>query len=176
MKKLLIIFIVLSLYSYCFAGGFLNGLEDKNIMIIENQSFWVTLENWGKVQFLSCEDEDNKLIFYIANEKGYIIYKFPDFLGNDWYLYELKAVSFKDVNKDGLKDIVIIADYMTGIGNEGAIPFPVCGIYFQKGEKFIDLPELNEEINGVGQNTDISTVMKFTNSKLKQIDEMLKKY
>jgi|SRR5690554_309838 len=177
MKKLLIAILIFSLFSSCYGSDTIKVLNDKGIKIIEDQSFWTTFENWGKARFLSCEYKDGviKLLLYLADEKDNILYAFPDFYGNDWCFYEVRAVSFKDVNKDGLKDVVIIADYVTGIGNEGAIPFPVCGIYFQKGKKFVDLPELNEEINDEMQNKDIAMVMNFTDKKVKKINKLLEK-
>lgn len=168
---------IFSLFSSCYGSDTIKVLNDKGIKIIEDQSFWTTFENWGKVRFLSCEYEDGviKLSLYLADDKDNILYAFPDFYGNDWCFYEVRAVSFKDVNKDGFKDVVIIADYVTGIGNEGAIPFPVCGIYFQKGKKFVDLPELNEEINDEMQNKDIAMVMNFIDKKVKKINKLLEK-
>lgn len=180
MKKLLIMILIFSLFRCCYGMHGIDTikvLNDKGIKIIEDQSFWTTFENWGKVKFLSCEYEDglSKLLFYLADEKDNILYAFPDFYGNDWCFYEMKAVSFKDVNKDGLNDIIVIADYMTGIGNEGAVPFPVCGIYFQKGKKFIAVPEVNEEINNAMQNKNIAMVINFTDKKVKEINELLEK-
>lgn len=55
----------------------------------------------------------------------------------------MRAISFGDANKDGLKDIIIIADFMSGVGRGAAIPFPVCNIYFQQENGFRRLEELD---------------------------------
>ena len=44
---------------------------------------------------------------------------------------EIAAVSFQDINRDGNKDIIIIADFMTGIGPNGAKPFPLPIVYLR---------------------------------------------
>ncbi|KOS03899.1 hypothetical protein AM598_04055 [Paenibacillus polymyxa] len=55
-------------------------------------------------------------------------------------------MAFKDVNKDGLKDVIIIAYYETGSGPDGAKPFPIADIYFQKKNKtFTTIPTLHKK-------------------------------
>ncbi len=118
--------------------------------VFEEQSFWVDLENWGKVRFVSgCYFEDGKRILKMSliDQEQNLLYLFSDLLEEiSWELYEVRAISLYDVNKDGEKDIIVIADYITGVGSTGAIPFPVAGIYFQKGKEFIRVKELDEKI------------------------------
>lgn len=144
-------------------------LQKKGFEIIDEHSFWVELENWGKVRLVSGKlpfEGKYKICFYLVNGKGDILFNFPDLVDNKmWIFSELKAVSFKDVNKDGLKDIVIIADYITGIGKEGAIPFHYSKIYFQKDKTFMDLPKLDEEINDKQKNDNIDMILKFIEDK-----------
>lgn len=144
-------------------------MQKKGLEIIENQSFWVELEKWGKVKFISSQFPDGgtfKLKFFLVDNQGNILYSFPEFYGSQfWFFYELRAISFKDVNNDGLKDIIVIADYTSGAGEEGAIPFPVASIYFQKGKGFITLPKLDQQINDAKKNDSIKSVVEFANGK-----------
>jgi len=148
----------------------IESLIKGGLEIIENQSFWIEFENWGKVKFISSEiliDGTYKLRFYLTNESEDILYQFPEFIGNDWpTFYEIRAVSFKDINKDGLKDIIIIADYLTGIGEQGAIPFPVGSIYFQIRKKFINYSKLDDQINDSGKNKNIDMIVNFAEGKV----------
>lgn len=146
----------------------LNDLQENGFEIFEDQSFWTELEGWGKVRFVSGEesvDGTYKLQLYLVDD-GTVIYKFPEFYGNQWsMLDELEAVSFQDVNMDGLKDILIIADYMTGVGPTGAEPFPVGSIYFQKGKEFHNIPELDDEILDEQKNESVEMILNFVKGK-----------
>ena len=148
----------------------LNELKRKGLKVIEDQSFPVDLENWGKVRFVSSEfpiGGTSKLRFYLADSKDNILYTFPDFYGNQWStFYEFKAVSFNDVNNDGFKDIVIIADFATGVGENGATPFHVGEIYFQKNKEFISLYDLDKQINSTNNNANIDMILKFSKGKV----------
>lgn len=153
----------------------LSDLQEKGLKVIENQSFWVELENWGKVRFVSRQFTDEgtfKLQFYLVDDKGNILYNFPDFYNSKfWFFYELRAIAFKDVNKDGLKDIVVIADYVSGVGEQGAIPFPVGSVYFQKENEFVNIPELDEQINDANKNETIDMIQKFVEEKSIKLNE-----
>lgn len=152
----------------------LKSMQKNGFEIIKEQSFWVQLENWGKVHFVSGYNKIQgipKVKFYLVNSNDDIVYDFPDFYGNMWVFYELKAVSFKDINKDGLKDIIIIADYILGHGENAAVPFPVSSVYFQKDKKFINLPELDEQINYKNKNQNIDSLLKFFEGKDIKLDK-----
>lgn len=154
----------------------ISGLQKKGLKIIENQSFNIELEKWGKVRFVSGKISVNgtdKLQFYLVGENEKILYHFLDFPGNKWPMFfELKAISFKDANKDGLRDVIVIADYLTGVGAQGAIPFHVGGIYFQKEKEFINLPELDKEINDAKKNENIDMIVKFIEGKEIKISKL----
>lgn len=143
----------------------LDSIQENGYRVIENQSFEVNLNNYGEVKFLSTKFIDNgnlKLQFFIMDNNNNILYKFPSFYGNQWSeLFELKAISFRDVNNDNLTDIIIIAEFMTGIGKEGAIPFPIASIYFQNNNEFIALRELDDQINHSKMNETIDMVLTF---------------
>ena len=75
---------------------------------IENQSFMVDLNSWGKVKFVSGKligGSHIPTVFYLTDENGDILYNFQATLP---YMVDVKAVAFEDVSKDGLKDIIII--------------------------------------------------------------------
>lgn len=75
----------------------------------------------------------------------------------------MAGVAFKDVNNDGLKDVIIIANYIKGKGTD---PFPIANIYFQLDDKsFTTVQSLNEEINGNGHNKTIHEVIQYVSTK-----------
>ena len=139
------------------------------MQIIENQSFSVSLENYGKVKFISGlkrEDSNDNAVFYLIDNKNNVLYKYPDFYGNKKGMFNnIRAVSFTDVNKDGLKDVVIIADYRTGSNSSTT---PICSIYFQKGKEFISNENFDNKINVSSNNKDIASVLKYAKDNLEK--------
>ncbi|TQR99530.1 hypothetical protein [Paenibacillus ottowii] len=141
--------------------------------IQREQSFTTTLNGWGEVKFISTlKDEDtNDLIqakFFLEvnsdkNVENKILYEFPEFYGNNGKMIDrIKAVSFKDLNQDGRTDIVIIADYITGVNAHGIETLPVAGIYFQKKDNtYTTLPELDKSINQTGHNRTLQNVIQY---------------
>lgn len=146
----------------------LNNLKDGGLQVIENQSFSVNLENYGKVKFISGlkrEDSNDIAVFYLINDKNNVLYKLPDFYGNEkGMLKNIRAVSFNDVNNDELKDIIIIADYKTNFSNSTLSP--VCSIYFQKGKEFINNKNFDNKMNASSDNKNISSVLKYAKNNL----------
>ncbi len=144
--------------------GTLSELSKKGFTAIDEQP--ADFENWGVVSFVTGTYPDggtDKLHFYLADDNQAVLYDFPDFYGNQWStFYELQTVAFEDVNQDGLKDILIIADYMTGVGPDGAMPFHVASIYFQKGKEFVSVPDLDDRMNEKGENGSADEVLAFT--------------
>ncbi|MGG4211854.1 hypothetical protein [Paenibacillus alvei] len=141
--------------------------------IQREQSFTTILNGWGEVKFISTlkDEETNDLIhakfFLEVNSDEYaekkILYDFPEFYGNNGRMIDrIKAVSFKDLNQDGRTDIVIIADYITGVNAHGIETLPVAGIYFQKKDStYTTLPELDKSINQTGHNRTLQNIIQY---------------
>ncbi|MDP1510422.1 DUF4163 domain-containing protein [Paenibacillus ottowii] len=142
-------------------------LNTDQYEIEESQSFQTTFEGFGKVRFVSTQakkDEIPKNYFFLLDDQERVVYSFPDMYGNEWWYADegIEAVAFRDVNKDGLKDIIIIAYYETGTGPDGAKPFPIADIYFQKKNKtFTTIPALDEALNDQGHNPTIKDVIQY---------------
>lgn len=133
--------------------------------ILKDQSFWIDLENFGHVCFISASGEGdsglNSLYLYLADKDSNILYEFPSFYGNEMNFYGMRAVDFRDVNQDGLKDLIVIGEYTTGDGTDGDKASPVAGVYFQQGDSFIDQPDLDADINDSGNNESVDMVAQY---------------
>lgn len=124
--------------------------------IIEEQSFQVELNDWGEVRFVSYEpssserDLQEDVTFYLLKEEE-ILYQFP-YIGADrtsghGFYWDVKFVMFTDTNADGKEDVVIGAEYMTGIGPQGAVPHVAVRIYEDYGDYFTYNEGLSDKIN-----------------------------
>lgn len=124
---------------------------------IENQCFEVDLNSWGDVKFVSGKikgGDQVPLVFYLTNKDGDILYDFNATLP---YSVDVKAVSFEDLNKDGIKDIIIIvSDSLNATSDK------IATVYFQKLDgTFVNQPKLDQEINSSGSKKDIRTVKNY---------------
>lgn len=119
---------------------------------LKDQSFIVDLNSWGKVRFVSGKLDSGKHILtvcFLTNIDRDILY---DFGSSFPYDVDIKTISFKDVNKDKLKDLIIITDC------EELRAY----VYFQKPDgSFYDDGELDKEINDSGNNKNIKTVIGY---------------
>lgn len=108
------------------------------------------------------------LKFYLSDTKGNITYRFPKFSlsksGADGYR-AIDAVSFIDINRDGKKDVIVLAkrketDVAGKILNDDAV-----GIYLHNKNKFILADDLNKYLNHlIKPGVTISDVIKRCNT------------
>lgn len=127
--------------------------------LIESQSFMVDLNSWGNVKFVSGKIKSDKVTsveFYLVDKDGNMLYYFDT--GNTLPV-DIKAVSLQDVNKDGLKDIIILVTKRFS-SEQAAI------VYIQKTDgSFTYDSKLNQEINDSGSNKDIKAVTDYLSKK-----------
>lgn len=111
-------------------------------VLIEEQTFDVTLNDWGNVTFASFAPENNSYqpngmnsdVRFCLVKNGEVLYEMPGFneehTNADMFL-AVSAVAFKDYNDDGLLDVITICEYESMSG-EG---FQTARIYFQLEDK-----------------------------------------
>ena len=117
--------------------------------IIQDQSFDVELDGWGKVRFVSCEPEDSLDTphFYLMKDNQ-VLYTFPweDRTGTPGIFDSVRFVSFPDIDKDGKKDVIV------GVGKmfqnaDSPIPYSVISIYLNRGDGFDTADSLTGQVN-----------------------------
>lgn len=146
-----------------------NYLLEDHKKLIEEQSFIINLREFGDVSFLSClpdyangaKDKED-VTFYLAEDD--IIYKFPSIYTDNlspFWAEGVSYVSFEDINKDGLTDVIIGVDYITGVGAEGVIPFTMTRIFYSEGQEFIYGEELSDKINIVDAEKGIESILDY---------------
>lgn len=125
--------------------------------VVEEQSFEITLNDWGKVKFVSCMPTSSEKIdpltdvsFYLLKNSN-VVYRFsdiyPDNIRGSGACLEILFVMFEDSNGDGRKDVIIGTSYISGAGPQGMIPYTEVRIYEDNGQEFIYNEGLCDEIN-----------------------------
>ncbi|NJK72415.1 MAG: hypothetical protein HC926_03585 [Synechococcaceae cyanobacterium SM2_3_60] len=109
-------------------------LRDRRVLTRFSRT--VTLEPWGEVLLVVSEDFNRpfgKLWIYLVQD-GAIVYTLPQSQADTtWSLFELKAVHLTD---SATPRLIILGDYITGIGERGAIPFTYALLYSQTDDTF----------------------------------------
>lgn len=141
-----------------------NGFE-----IIKKQVFPVTMEGIGEVSFIPALDEEyHRLVLFFAKKSGEIVYKTDQLEANSQCRGELSqptdrvaAVSFQDMNGDGLTDIVLITTSVTKSGDYAGRPYKVGDVLFQKEGSFYRDYRLSDKLNRFGMNKSIKFITSF---------------
>lgn len=138
--------------------------EDNGFRIIEEQSFPVLLESFldgeTEVHFVPIMYEKyNRLGILITDSRGRVLYKTNQLETNNRWLgqmqqptREIAAVSFQDLDLDGLTDIILITDCADGEGEETESIYKVGDVLFQKEGGFYRDWRISDKINRFNMN------------------------
>lgn len=119
--------------------------EEKGISttLLDEYSYEVQIDSWGKVHFISMMVNSNKPypVFFLTNEESEILYQFNAPFQNG---LDVTEVSIDDIDRDGLKDIVVILGDKEDISIGGVVAW----IFFQTedGMFFVNY-EVQKELN-----------------------------
>lgn len=137
-------------------------LEESGYELIDGQSFQVVFETFGEEEvwfYSAMEKEYHRLLLVVADDEGKVLYKTDQLEMNYRHLGRLEqpvkglaAVSFQDLNRDGLKDIVIIADCENAEGDYAGRSYKVGDVLFQKDGKFYRDWRISDKINRFSMN------------------------
>lgn len=109
-------------------------LLSNGFRVIEEQSYWRTYEKLGKLKVLpgvfSMADYDIFMI-YMINTDGNIVWCFQP-MGDMDNLYSLKGMSGKDMDGDGMKDLVVWAQYSKEGAHGELLVENKCSVYYQR--------------------------------------------
>ena len=136
---------------------------------IEDQIFLVNMQNLGEVTFIPALDRRfNRLALFLSNEDGDIVYKTEQLETNSrnrGELYQpnngIAAVSFQDMNGDGLTDIVLITSCMSKDPSYKRETYKVGDVLFQNERGFYRDWRLSDKINRFSMNKSIEFIVSF---------------
>ncbi len=114
-------------------------LLSNGFHVIEEQSYWRDYEKLGRLKVLpgyfSIANFDFFMI-YMINEQGNIVWSFQP-MGDYENLYSLKGMSSsRDVDGDGMKDLVVLARYSRAYQNGEMQVDTCCSVYYQRTSGF----------------------------------------
>lgn len=119
---------------FLYTASTLDELLEKGFTIIEEQDYARRFEKLGKLQVVPGTyhiSEYDIFMIYLVNEQGDIVWSFQP-MGSYDNLYTLRGIMGKDVDGDGMKDLVVLARYTyEGEGGELLIKTE-CAIYYQR--------------------------------------------
>lgn len=137
-------------------------IEEYGYELAEDQCFSVLLESFGEeeVRFLSAIEKDyRRVAVFIADQEGNILYKTEQLEMNYKYSGQLKqpvkslaAVSFQDLNHDGRKDIVLIAECENAEGSYAGRSYKIGEVLFQQDGNFYRDWRISDKINRFSMN------------------------
>lgn len=124
----------------------LEELLDSGFDIVEEQSYYRTFKKQGRLLIapgVIHMAEYDIFMIYLVNEQGYIVWSFQP-MGDYDNLYALKGMTCRDMDGDGMKDIVVLARYSYA-GPQGELLVDTkCHIYYQRTDGFAEDTEFNE--------------------------------
>lgn len=112
----------------------LKELTDQGFDIVEEQTHFRSFEKQGKLQVVPGTlkvAEYTIFMIYLVNEEGNIVHCFQP-MGDYDNLYSLKGMSCKDMDGDGMKDLVVLARYSSVDEKGERVIYPKCDIYYQR--------------------------------------------
>lgn len=123
---------------FMYTATTLDELLENGFRIIEEQCYYRNFEKLGRLQVVpgvARMSEYDIFMIYLVNEQGYIVWSFQP-MGDYDNLYSLKGMTGKDVDGDGMKDLVVLAKYSYE-GSEGELVVESgCAIYYQRTSGF----------------------------------------
>ncbi len=148
-----------------------NDIAGRGFHVIEDQIFPIEMGRFGEVSFIPAMDENyGRLILLFAASDGEILYKTEQLATNNCYLGQIKqpnqgisAVSFQDVNGDGLVDIVLITSCVNEGGDYAGKTYKVGDVLFQNkdGTGFYRDYRISDKINRFSMNKSIDLIAAF---------------
>ena len=123
---------------FLYTAETLADLLNHNFNVIEEQSYTRNFEKLGKLKVVLGTyrmAEYDVFMIYLIDEQGNIVWSFQPMEDYD-NLYALKGIQGKDLDGDGLKDLVVFAKYSYEGENGELLVDTVCTIYYQRTAGF----------------------------------------
>lgn len=146
-------------------------VEDSGYEIIEDQCFPVVLESFGEeeVSFVPIlHKEYHRIAVLVADSEGKVLYKTDQLEANYKYLEQLEqpttdlaAVSFQDLDGDGLTDIMLIVDCENDAGAYSGRTYKTGDVLFQSSRSFYRDWRISDKLNRFSMNKSAALIAAY---------------
>lgn len=123
---------------FLYTATTLEELLDNGFTIIEEQAYTRNFEKMGRLRTVPGVfhiSEYDIFMIYLVDNQGDIVWSFQPMKDYD-NLYALKGVTGKDVDGDGMKDLVVLARYSREDREGNPEVVTDCAIYYQRTGMF----------------------------------------
>lgn len=130
-------------------------LVDSGIEIIPDHYYSVKFEKLGRLQLVPGTyrmAEYTVFMLYLVNEQGYIVWSFQP-MGDYENLYALRGINCRDIDGDGLKDIVVLASYSYEGSDGETVVESDYSVYYQRTGGFYEDTDIKHEVQCSGGDT-----------------------
>lgn len=140
-------------------------IASYGFQVIDEHVFPLTMKSYGEVYLIPALDQEyDRLALFWAREDGSVIYKTDQLATNNRNRGELKqpnkgmaAVSFQDMNEDGLMDIILITNCI----KDDKTTYKVGDVLFQNERGFYQDYRLSDKINRFSMNKSVQVIASF---------------
>lgn len=144
-------------------------IASAGFRVIEDQVFPIETRSFGQVFMIpAIEKNYHRLALFFAREDGTIVYKTDQLESNNRNVGKLEqpvtalaAVSFQELNGDGLMDIVLITTCVNDSGSYKGKAYKVGEVLFQGSEGFYRDYRISDKINRFSMNKSVECITAF---------------
>lgn len=142
-------------------------MEENGFTVIEDQIFPLETEGFGSVVLVpAIEEKYHRLVLFLTKEDGTVVYQTDGLAVNNWRegspyqtARDILAISFLDLNHDGLSDIVLLVSCKNETGTYAGKAYKVGDVLFQKEDGFYYDYRISDKLNRFGMNQSAESII-----------------
>lgn len=130
-------------------------LLENGFVIVPEQNHTRQFEKLGTLEVVPgtyTMADFSTFMIYLVNEQGSIVFSLQP-MGDYDNLYALKGIQCKDIDGDGMKDIIVLARYSNSGTDNELIVQNDYSVYYQRTDGFYEDTEIKKKVRCSDENT-----------------------